>query len=408
MVAVNKVGTDIEPLLAGAEKTVVVQTTWGDLDAEIDKEIAKARESSSGSSAPRRGMTTPITGPTQSRGRFCQAMRSSMMGHGDPSDRLHAAPSMRSPLGRGCSTSRVVVCIASDLRGGLMSTDTLAEKAEHADHADGVIDHLTTAERVAVGRSAREALPRGSHASWEPPPHRRDPVELLEEQAATRVSELVPIRYGRMLTSPFAFYRGAALLMAADLAGTPRTTLTVQLCGDAHLSNFGGFAAPDRRLVFSVNDFDETLPGPFEWDLKRLVASCAVAGRAVGFGPTEREVVNLAVVRSYRQAMSGFAQMRTLDTWYTRLDADQFRREWDAGATKAEKKGFKRSLAKSRTKDSMKAFDKLTRLVDGEPRIISDPPLIVPINDLLGPGPGPGVRRRDTRHHPLVPTHPAG
>ena len=151
------------------------------------------------------------------------------------------------------------------------------------DRADGVIDHLSTAERVAVGRSAREAVPRASHASWEPQPHRRDPVELLEEQAATRVPELVPIRYGRMLTSPFAFYRGAALLMAADLAGTPRTTLRVQLCGDAHLSNFGGFAAPDRRLVFSVNDFDETLPGPFEWDLKRLVASCAVAGRAIGF-----------------------------------------------------------------------------------------------------------------------------
>ena len=170
-----------------------------------------------------------------------------------------------------------------------MSTDTMAEKAEHADHADGAIDHLSRAERVAVGRSAREAVPRGSHASWEPQPDRRDPVELLEEQAATRVAELVPIRYGRMLTSPFAFYRGAALLMAADLAGTPRTALKVQLCGDAHLSNFGGFEAPDRQLVFSVNDFDETLPGPFEWDLKRLVASCAVAGRASGFSPKERE-----------------------------------------------------------------------------------------------------------------------
>ena len=210
-------------------------------------------------------------------------------------------------------------------------------------------------------------------------------MELLEEQAATRVPELVPIRYGRMLTSPFAFYRGAALLMAADLAGAPRTTLKVQLCGDAHLSNFGGFAAPDRRLVFSVNDFDETLPGPFEWDLKRLVASCAVAGRANGFSRKEREKVNLAVGRTYREAMSGFAQMRALDTWYARLDVDELRREWDAGATKAEKKRFERNLAKSRTKDSMRAFDKLTRLVDGEPQIISDPPLIVPINELLGP-----------------------
>ena len=144
-----------------------------------------------------------------------------------------------------------------------MSTDVIAEKAEHGNRADGVVEHLSVAERAAVGRSAREAVPRGSHASWEPQPNRRDPVELLEQQGATRVQELVPIRYGRMLTSPFAFYRGAALLMAADLAGSPRTGLKVQLCGDAHLSNFGAFAAPDRRLVFSVNDFDETLPGPF-------------------------------------------------------------------------------------------------------------------------------------------------
>ena len=206
-----------------------------------------------------------------------------------------------------------------------MSTET-GEKAEHADHADSVIDHLSKAERVAVGRSAREAVPRGSLASWEPQPHRRDPVELLEEQAATRISELVPIRYGRMLTSPFAFYRGAALLMAADLAGSPRTTLKVQLCGDAHLSNFGVFEAPDRRLVFSVNDFDETLPGPFEWDLKRLAASFAVAGRDVGFSRKERERVNLTVGRSYREAMSGFAQMRALDIWYARADAHELAR----------------------------------------------------------------------------------
>ena len=265
-----------------------------------------------------------------------------------------------------------------------MSTDTAAKKSEQAERAKP-IDHLSREERVAVGRRAREAVSRESHASWEPQPNRPDPVELLEEQAATRVSELVPIRYGRMLTSPFAFYRGAALLMAADLAATPRTGLKVQLCGDAHLSNFGGFDAPDRRVVFNVNDFDETLPGPFEWDLKRLVASCAVAGRAVGLSSAAREALSLAVVRSYRRAMGGFARMRALDVWYARLDADQFRREWDAGATKAEKKQFERSLAKARTKDSMKAFDKLTRLVDGEPRIISDPPLIVPIDDLVGP-----------------------
>ena len=266
-----------------------------------------------------------------------------------------------------------------------MSTDTVANRSQRARRADGMIVHLSTTERAAMGRGARETVPLASHSSWEPQPHRRDPVELLEEQALTREPGLVPIRHGRMLTSPFAFYRGAALLMAADLAGTPRTTLRVQLCGDAHLSNFGGFAAPDRRLVFSVNDFDETLPGPFEWDLKRLVASCAVAGRANGFSEKKREELNRAVGRSYRKAMSAFAQMRTLDTWYVRLDADQFRREWNAGATKAEKKRLERTLAQSRTKDSLKAFDKLTHLVDGEPRIASDPPLIVPINDLLGP-----------------------
>ena len=146
-----------------------------------------------------------------------------------------------------------------------------------------------------------------AHASWEAPPVRTDPVELLEEQAKTRVEELVPIRYGRMLVSPFTFYRGAAYIMAADLAGMPRTGLHVQLCGDAHLSNFGVYAAPDRRLVFDTNDFDETLPGPFEWDVKRLVASFAVAGRDRGFGEGRRRAINLAASRSYREAMAAFA-----------------------------------------------------------------------------------------------------
>src|SRR3954453_11987149 len=265
-----------------------------------------------------------------------------------------------------------------------MSIDTVADKTERANGAAGVIVHHSRAERVEMGRSARQGVPRRSHASWEPQPHRRDPVELLEGQAATRVPELVPIRYGRMLTSPFGFYRGAALLMAADLSETPRTALRVQLCGDAHLSNFGAFEAPARRLVFSVNDFDETLPGPFEWDLKRLVASCAVAGRANGFSRQQRKLVNLAVGRAYREAMTDFAQMRTLDSWYSRFDVDELRREWDVGATKAEKKRLQGNLEKSRTKDSMRALDKLTRVVDGEPRIISDPPLLIPINDLVG------------------------
>ena len=185
------------------------------------------------------------------------------------------------------------------------------------------VPHFTTDERVSRGKAARAEVPRSAHAEWEPASNRRDPVDLLEEQAKTRVPELVPIRYGRMLVSPFTFFRGAAYLMAADLADGPRTGLHAQLCGDAHLSNFGGFAAPDRRLVISVNDFDETLPGPFEWDVKRLVASFAVAGRDRGFADRERAVVNQTVTRAYREAMRGFAGMSNLDVWYARLDVDE-------------------------------------------------------------------------------------
>ena len=204
----------------------------------------------------------------------------------------------------------------------------------------------------------------------------------MEEQAKTRVPELVPIRYGRMLVSPFTFYRGAALVMAADLANTARTGLQTQLCGDAHLSNFGAFAAPDRRLVFSVNDFDETLPGPFEWDVKRLVASFAVAGRDRGFDDRQREAVNLAVGKGYREAMSGYAATRNLDLWYTRVNVDDLMVELQRVATAKERKRAEQNLAKTRTKDSLKAFAKMTEIVDGEPRIIRDPPVVTPIEDL--------------------------
>ena len=249
----------------------------------------------------------------------------------------------------------------------------------------GRVEHFTRAERAARGKAARAEVPRSSHAGWEPAPGRRDPVDVLEEQAQTRVPELVPIRYGRMLVSPFTFYRGAAALMAADLADAPRTGLEVQLCGDAHLSNFGAFAAPDRRLIFGVNDFDESLPGPFEWDVKRLVASFAVAGRDRGFSRKQRKRVNLAGASSYREAMRDFAQMRALDLWYARLDVDDVARQWAAQASAKQLKRFDRNVAKARAKDSMRAFDRLTRLVDGEPRIVSDPPLIVPIEELVSP-----------------------
>jgi hypothetical protein len=180
------------------------------------------------------------------------------------------------------------------------------------------VRHSTPSESNARGKAARAELPRSAHAGWEPAPMRRDPIDLLEDQAQTRLPELGPIRYGRMLASPFTFFRGAAYLMAADLADGPRTGIYAQLCGDAHLSNFGVFAAPDRRLVFSLNDFDETLPGPFEWDVKRLAASLAVAGRDRGFTDATRRAVVRAAVGEYRTTMARFAEMRNIHVWYAR------------------------------------------------------------------------------------------
>jgi uncharacterized protein (DUF2252 family) len=247
-----------------------------------------------------------------------------------------------------------------------------------------VVPHLTPAERAARGKAARADVPRGSHGDWEPSPVRPDPIALLEEQAKSRVPELVPIRYGRMLTSPFAFYRGAAYLMAADLSHTPRSGLRVQLCGDAHLSNFGGFASPERRMVFSLNDFDETLPGPFEWDVKRLVASFAVAGRQLDLDDQVRRDLCLAVVRNYRDAMREFASMRTFDVWYARLDLETLIARFASQADPKTVARFEKNMAKWQTKDSTKALAKLTRIVDGQPRIIGEPPLITPLSDLAG------------------------
>jgi len=247
------------------------------------------------------------------------------------------------------------------------------------------VPHFSLADRAAHGKAARADVPRRLHAAWEPSPARRDPVDLLEEQATTRVPELVPLRYGRMSVSPFTFFRGAAYVMAADLAGAPRTGLQVQLCGDAHLANFGGFAAPDRRLVFSVNDFDETLPGPFEWDLKRLAASFAVAGRDRGFAVPQRQTVNQAVGRAYREAMARFAALPTLDLWYTRVDLEGLLQRLQGQLAPKVLARFERGAAKARTKDSLEALARLTQLVDGERRIVSTPPQVVPIEDLVPP-----------------------
>ena len=242
---------------------------------------------------------------------------------------------------------------------------------------------LTAAERAARGKAARASVPRTSHAAFEPAPDRPDPVALLEQQAATRVPELVPIRWGRMLVSPFTYYRGAALPMASDLATTPVSGLPVQACGDAHLSNFGIFGSAERRLVFDVNDFDETLPGPWEWDVKRLTASLEVAARDNGFPAKQRRDIVLAAVASYRLAMRGFATMTNMEVWYARTDVEQLRADLDAQMTGRQRKRFDEGVAKARTSDSMRAVAKLTRVVDGRPQIISDPPLLVPAVELL-------------------------
>ncbi len=249
----------------------------------------------------------------------------------------------------------------------------------------GSVPHLSVAERVARGKAARAEVPRADHAKFEPPPSRADPVALLERQAKTRVPELVPIRYGRMLVSPFTFYRGAALIMANDLGSTPRSGLTVQCCGDAHLSNFGVFASPERRLMFDVNDFDETLPGPWEWDVKRLAVSMLIAARDNGFSGKEQERIVLDTVGRYRTAMAEFAGMKNLEVWYSHLDVDSAIQEFGSQFKPKMIKRTEKNLAKARTKDSMTAFSKLTEVVDGKARIVDQSPLIVPIEQ-LAPG----------------------
>ena len=222
------------------------------------------------------------------------------------------------------------------------------------------VPHLTIDERIARGKAARAEVPRSRHAEFEPPHDRADPVDLLEQQARTRVPELVPIRYGRMLVSPFTFYRGAAKIMAHDLAGTPRSGLTVQCCGDAHLSNFGVFASPERRLVFDINDFDETAPGPWEWDVKRLTASMTIAARDRGFDTKDQDKIVLDTVREYRTAMRDFAGMPNLEVWYAHMEIESVLQEYRSQIKPGQAKRAEANITKARTKDSMAAFSKLT------------------------------------------------
>jgi uncharacterized protein (DUF2252 family) len=245
------------------------------------------------------------------------------------------------------------------------------------------IAHLDPQQRIAIGRAARSAVRRSAHSAWDPPSDRRNPWELLGQQETTRVPDLVPLRHERMLVSPFTFYRGAAVLMAADLGSQPDSGLRVQACGDAHLANFGGFASPERALMFDINDFDETNPGPFEWDVKRLVTSFEIAARSLSFTEKERRAVVSCVVRAYREAMLQFAAMTNLDVWYARLDVEQVFNEYRSQATPEQVKRFEKNLAKAQSKDNMKAFNKLTERVDGEYRIKSDPPLVISLSDLF-------------------------
>jgi uncharacterized protein (DUF2252 family) len=247
------------------------------------------------------------------------------------------------------------------------------------------LPHLTVEERVARGRAARAEVPRSSHAVFQPSAERADPIALLEHQAQTRVPELVPIRYGRMLVSPFTFYRGAAKIMAHDLAATPRSGLTVQCCGDAHLSNFGVFASPERRLVFDINDFDETLPGPWEWDIKRLATSMLIAARDNGYRSADQERIVLDTVAQYRTALREFAAMDNLAVWYAHIDVEALLQERGGELAATQVKNVERQLAKARTRDSLSVSTKLTQMVDGQLRIKDASPLIVPAA-VLAPG----------------------
>jgi uncharacterized protein (DUF2252 family) len=250
----------------------------------------------------------------------------------------------------------------------------------------------TRDERVARGRQARAEVTRSSHAEFAAAPQRPDPVALLKDEDATRVPELLPIRYGRMAVSAFTFFRGAALLMANDLAGTPRTGLIVQTCGDAHLSNFGLFGSPERRLVFDINDFDETLPGPWEWDVKRLATSLEVAGRDNGYSTKQRRGIVLAAVAEYRRAMAAFADKSALEVWYAHADEAALLARFDEAAARSRGKlddrreRATRTLAKARTRDHLRSLARLVGGQDGRQEIVADPPLIMPLRDLAEDG----------------------
>jgi len=264
---------------------------------------------------------------------------------------------------------------------------------------------LESGESAERGRAARHITPRSAHSDWVPAPDRPDPIGVLQAQAATRIEELVPIRYGRMLVSPFTFYRGAAAVMAADLAATPDSGIVVQACGDAHISNFGGFGAQDRRLIFGPNDFDETLPGPWEWDVKRMAASVEIAGRDIGLPADRRRRLVTDCVREYREAMRGFAQESHLDVWYERINASELVDHFGGRLGKKGRVLFAKPFARARRKTSLRAVTKLTEQVDGVPRFRNVPPLLVPLRELFDPA---GVREESDYVRELLKEYAAG
>jgi uncharacterized protein (DUF2252 family) len=265
-----------------------------------------------------------------------------------------------------------------------MPATAKSKKAKHAGR--GVLDlPKAIEERMAEGRAERESVPLESHGEWAAPDNRPDPVGIIEKQDATRVPELVPIRHGRMIVSPFTFYRGTAAIMASDLSRSATTGLRVQCCGDAHLSNFGLFAAPDRRPVFDLNDFDETLPAPFEWDVKRLVASFVVAARANGHRRRDQRAAARTAAAAYRATIAGAATMRFLDVWYTRFDAEEVLAELGPKVKKADRKSARKVLAKAQTRTSLGSLSKFAERVDGGYRIKQQPPLIVRPPEAEGP-----------------------
>jgi uncharacterized protein (DUF2252 family) len=295
--------------------------------------------------------------------------------------------------------AKVTVQREDSMAGGSMMTTTRPTGTRLAEADSGPFasswrrSHLSVEERVARGRAARRKAPRSEHGRWEAAPDRPDPVALLEEQAATRVPELVPIRYGRMLVSPFTFYRGAAAIMAADLAASPVSGITVQLCGDAHLSNFGVFGTPERQLIFDINDFDETLPGPWEWDVKRMAASFEIMGRFRSFSPDNRHAIVTAGVREYRERMRRAAGMPTLGVWYDQLEAGVLLNlvRQQVHVKQLDKKSARRAekhVAQAYASDSARVLAKRAAEMDGGLRIVADPPLITPVEDLIVPGTG--------------------